>query len=249
MHKRLAALLGLGLGLALGALAVQAAEQTALPSAGIDVSDRAALQRGARLFFHNCVGCHSLKYQRYARIAQDLGLSEREVMDDLDLTGASFGDPVVSTMPADIATQAFGKAPSDLSLEVRARGADWIYAYLNGFYIDPSRPVGWNNTVFPNAAMPNPLWELGGVQQAVFKPGTDTVERLTLAAPGTLSPAQFQAATRDLTAFLEYVSEPAALQRHHYGLWVLLFLCLFTFLAYLLKREYWKDVHGPQRQS
>jgi ubiquinol-cytochrome c reductase cytochrome c1 subunit len=103
--------------------------------------------------------------------------------------------------------------------------------------------VGWNNTVFPNASMPNPLWELQGVQTAVKKDGEEGVEKLELSKPGKMTPAQFQQATRDLTNFLEYVSEPAALQRKHYGIWVLLFLGLFTLLAYTLKKEYWKDVH------
>jgi ubiquinol-cytochrome c reductase cytochrome c1 subunit len=150
-------------------------------------------------------------------------------------------------MPADDAQKFFGKAPPDLSLEVSAKGADWVFAYLNSFYLDPKSPIGWNNTVLPNAAMPFPLWELQGEQTAVMKdgkPGDDPqIEKLTLSHPGRLTPEQYQQATRDLTNFLEYVSEPAALERRHYGIWVVLFLLGFTFLAYLLKKEYWKDVH------
>jgi ubiquinol-cytochrome c reductase cytochrome c1 subunit len=176
-------------------------------------------------------------------MAEDLGLSEDEVMNNLNFTGAKFGDVVLSHMPEDSAQQFFGKAPPDLSLEVRAKTADWVYGYLNSFYVDPTRPVGWNNTVFPNASMPFPLWELQGVQTAVKKEGGDDVEKLELSQPGKLTPVQYQQATRDLTNFLEYASEPAALQRQRYGIWVLLFLAGFTFLAYLLKKEYWKDVH------
>jgi ubiquinol-cytochrome c reductase cytochrome c1 subunit len=236
--------MALALGLLVSTSSSMAAEEGAeLPSAGINLRDQASLQRGARLFFNYCVGCHSLKFQRYSRIADDLGLSEQEVMQNLNFTGAKFGDPVVSHMPEDSAKQWFGKAPPDLSLEARARTADWVYGYLNSFYVDPSRPVGWNNVVFPNASMPFPLWELQGVQTAVKKPGSDDVEKLELSKPGRMTPAQYQQAARDLTNFLAYVSEPAALQRHAYGIWVMLFLAFFTLLAYALKKEYWKDVH------
>ncbi len=236
----------LALALSLGGVA-QAAEEGGLPPAGTNIHDQASLQRGARLFFNYCVGCHSLKYARYERIGDDLGLSQAEVMENFNFTGAKYGETVVSHMPVASAAAWFGKAPPDLSLEVRIKGADWVNAYLNSFYLDPSRPVGWNNTVFPNASMPFPLWELQGLQAAVMAPakaGQDaTVEKLVLSQPGKLTPAQFEQATRDLTNFLQYVSEPAALQRHHYGIWVLLFLAAFTLLAYALKKEYWKDVH------
>ena len=247
LMKRYIFPLALGFSLIVGSMSVQASEQGSLPSAGTNVQDQASLQRGAKLFFNYCVGCHSLKYMRYERIATDLGLSEQEVMQNLNFTGAKFGETVVSHMPNDSAAKWFGKAPPDLSLEVRAKGADWVYGYLNSFYLDPGRPVGWNNTVFPNASMPFPLWELQGLQTAEMKPakaGEDpAVEKLVLSQPGKLTPAQFQQATRDLTSFLEYASEPAALQRHHYGIWVLLFLAFFTLLAAMLKKEYWKDIH------
>jgi ubiquinol-cytochrome c reductase cytochrome c1 subunit len=243
LMKKIISSLALALVLLVGANSAVASEEGGLPSAGTNIRDQASLQRGAKLFFNYCVGCHSLKYARYSRIAEDLGLSEDEVMKNLNFTGAKFGDVVISHMPEDSAQQFFGKAPPDLSLEVRAKTADWVYGYLNAFYLDPSRPVGWNNTVFPNASMPFPLWELQGVQTAVKKEGSDDVEKLELSQPGKLTPAQYQQASRDLTNFLEYVAEPAALQRQHYGIWVLLFLAGFTFLAYLLKKEYWKDVH------
>ena len=241
--KRFISSIALALGLLVGSGFAMASEGGALPSAGTNLGDQASLQRGARLFFNYCVGCHSLKFQRYSRIAEDLGLSEQDVMQNFNFTGAKFGEPVVSHMPQGPAAQWFGKAPPDLSLVVRAKTADWVYAYLNSFYVDPSRPVGWNNTVFPNASMPFPLWELQGVQTAVTKPGSEEVEKLELSKPGTLTPEQYHQAARDLTNFLEYVSEPAALQRHKYGIWVLLFLAGFTLLAYMLKKEYWKDVH------
>ena len=243
MTKRYFSKIALFVGLLAGAASALAAEEGSLPSAGTNVGDQASLQRGAKLFFNYCVGCHSLKYVRYSRLADDLGLSEKDVMDNLNMTGAHFGEQVISHMPAENAQGYFGKAPPDLSLEVRAKTADWVYGYLNAFYLDPTRPVGWNNVVFPNASMPNPLWELQGLQTGVKKPGEDTVEKLELSQPGKLTPEQYRQATRDLTNFLEYASEPAALQRQHYGIWVLLFLAGFTFLAYLLKKEFWKDVH------
>jgi len=223
------------------------AEESPYPNANTGIGDQASLQRGAKLFFNYCVGCHSLKYLRYSRIASDLGLSEQQVMDELDFTGAKFGDAVVSSMPEADAEKWFGKAPPDLSLEVRAKGANWVSAYLHSFYLDPSRPVGWNNTVFPNASMPFPLWELQGVQTAVMapaRPGEDaTVEKLEIKQPGSMDSVQYAQAVRDLTSFLQYASEPAAIQRTEYGAWVLIYLALFTFIAFLLKKEYWKDVH------
>ena len=150
-------------------------------------------------------------------------------------------------MPEADAAKWFGKAPPDLSLMVAQKGADYVYSYLNSFYLDPSRPVGWNNTVFPNASMPNPLWELQGLQVPVMsKPGANGkahVVGLKLARKGRMTPEQFQSATNDLTAFLTYVSEPVAVERQSIGIWVLLYLAAFTLLALLLKREYWKDVH------
>lgn len=247
MTKRFISTFVLALGLLLGANAAMA-EGPELPAAANNLRDQASLQRGAHLFFNYCVGCHSLKYMRYERIADDLGLTEDEVMKDFNFTGAKFGDPVISHMPPEDAQKFFGKAPPDLSLEVSAKGANWVFAYLNSFYLDPKSPIGWNNTVLPNAAMPFPLWELQGLQVPVLKPPAKSgdapeIEKLKLLSPGKLSPEQYQQAARDLTNFLEYVSEPAALQRRKYGIWVVLFLLGFTFLAYLLKKEYWKDVH------
>lgn len=237
----------LALGATFAATCTATAEEGGYPNANTSIADQASLQRGAKLFFNYCVGCHSLKYLRYSRIADDLDLTEQQVMDNLDFTGAKFGDEVISSMPADDAANWFGKAPPDLSLEVRAKGADWVSAYLHSFYLDPSRPVGWNNTVFPNASMPFPLWELQGVQTAVMapaKPGEDaTVEKLVLKQPGSMTPAQYDQSIRDLTSFLQYAAEPAVLERTSIGAWVILYLALFTFLAMLLKKEYWKDVH------
>lgn len=248
MTKRIFASFILALGLVVGATAVQAAEGGKLMTSGANIRDTASLQHGAKLFFNYCAGCHSLHFMRYSRMADDLGLTEDEVMKNLNFTTAKYHEPAVSAMPADGAEQWFGKAPPDLSVIVANRGADWVYSYLNSFYLDPERPVGWNNTVFENASMPNVLWEMQGLQVAEYgkpeKPGDKPpVEKLTLKQPGSMTPAEFHRATRDITAFLQYVSEPAAMKRHALAPWVLLFLAVFTFLAWLLKHEYWKDVH------
>jgi ubiquinol-cytochrome c reductase cytochrome c1 subunit len=231
---------------ALASAGANAAEGEAMPSAQVNVSNVASLQRGARLYFNYCSGCHSLQYLRYSRISEDLGIDEKD-MASLMFTGAKIGDKAISNMPAANATAWFGKAPPDLSLEARAKGPDWIYNYLKSFYLDPSRPVGWNNTVFPNASMPNALWELQGLQVAVKHPAAEGHEgggeELEVRTPGRLDAARYDEAVRDITAFLQYAGEPAALQRESIGVWVLLYLALFTFIAWLLKHEYWKDVH------
>lgn len=239
-------------------IAAAATEGPPLMQSGANISDQASLQRGAQLYFNYCASCHSLQYMRYSRLAQDLGLSEEQVMKNLNFTGAKFGDTIHASMPAGVGDGAigsedwFGKAPPDLSLVARVRGSDWIYSYMLSFYPDPTRPSGWNNTVFPNASMPHVMWELQGIQ--TLRPAATSEEgkeagghaegpAFDLVKPGSRSPEEYRGDVRDLTAFLQYVGEPAALQREKYGIWVLLYLLLFTGVAYLLKHEYWKDVH------
>ena len=216
-------------------------------NANVNVHDQASLQRGARLFMNYCVGCHSLKYLRYSQMADGLGLTEKQVMENLNFTGAKFGEPIVTAMPEAEAEKWFGKVPPDLSLEVSAKGANWVAAYLKAFYLDPATNSGWNNTVFPNVAMPFPLWQLQGEQVAVMNPPENgqpaTVKELKLAQPGSMTPAQYDGAVRDLTAFLAYVSAPDELPRSRIGAWVVIYLVLFTLFALVLKKEYWKDVH------
>ncbi len=214
-----------------------------LEAVNIRLDDVASMQRGASLFMNYCSGCHSLQYLRYSRIAEDLQLDPKDVEKNLMFNGGKIGDPIISRMTAADGTAWFGKAPPDLSLEARSKGSDWIYAYLKSFYVDPSRPLGWNNTVFPNASMPNALWELQGLQSAVGVGHDGAVEKLELHTPGRQSPEQFERTVRDITTFLQYAGEPAALKREAIGVWVLLYLGLFTLLAYLLKHEFWKDVH------
>ncbi len=218
---------------------------SAVQSAGVSLRDVASLQRGAGLYFNYCAGCHSLQYLRYARLAEDLQLDPAAVEKSLMFRGGKIGDHALSSMSAEDGEKWFGKAPPDLSLEARSKGADWIYTYLKSFYLDPSRPLGWNNTLFENASMPNALWELQGLQVALRAPGgaaNAPISGLEIRTPGRQSAQEFDATVRDIAAFLEYAAEPAALQRTSVGIWVLLYLALFTFIAYLLKREFWKDV-------
>lgn len=238
-----------------------------LLQAGTDLEDRASLQRGAQLYMNYCAGCHSLKYMRYSRIADDLGLSEDQVMANLNFTGAKFGEHVISAMPAAGGEKWFGKAPPDLSLIARVRGSDWVFTYLKSFYLDEARPLGWNNKLFPNASMPNPLWQMQGNQRPVFAKKTPTGEKdekgqpvlgcpdgalevednclkaLVIQQPGTQNAAEFDRTARDITTFLEYAGEPGAMKRQQTGVWVILFLVFFTLMAWLLKKEYWRDVH------
>jgi ubiquinol-cytochrome c reductase cytochrome c1 subunit len=238
-----------GMLLALGLLAgsVQAQEAEGLAQSGVRVGNLSSVQRGARIYFNYCSGCHSLKYMSYSRLSEDLKLTPEETLASFAFTGAKIGDQVTTNMPEAASATWFGKTPPDLSLEARAKSPDWIYNYLKSFYLDPSRPSGWNNTVFPNVSMPNVLWELQGTQRAVMseaKKGEEPkVEKLTLATPGRESDETFNDTARDITAFLTYAGEPAALARESTGVWVILYLAFFTFLAWLLKHEFWKDVH------
>lgn len=236
-------------GLLISFSALAAEPGATLQQAGNDLFDKASLQRGAQLYMNYCSGCHSLKYLRYSRMAEDLGLTEDEVMNNLNFSGAKFGEQIQVSMKHDNGTAWFGKMPPDLSLVTRTKlgESDWIYTYLKSFYLDETRPLGWNNQLFPNVSMPNPLWELQGLQHAEFgeadAAGERPVKGLKITQPGRLSAAEFDQAVRDITNFLEYASEPAALKRQSMGVWVILFLVALTFLAYLLKQEYWKDVH------
>ena len=126
-------------------------------SVDIDVSDKAALQDGAGTFVNYCMGCHSAKFQRYERVADDLGIPHDLMLEKLVFTGAKIGDHMtIGMQPAD-AKNWFGAAPPDLTLVARVRGTDWLYGYLRSFYEDPTRPWGVNNKDFPNVGMPNVL--------------------------------------------------------------------------------------------
>lgn len=208
-----------------------------LDKAPIDPSDQASLQRGARTFINNCLNCHSANYMRYNRL-QDIGLTEKQIKENLLFTAEKVGDPMTSAMNKKDAKKWFGVAPPDLSVEVRARGVDWVYTYMRSFYRDETRPSGWNNLVFDKVAMPHVLYELQGEQALNHETHT-----LTLTKSGKLSVEEYDALVGDLTNFMAYMAEPAKQQRNRLGWFVLLFLGVLLVLTIKLKKAYWKDIH------
>ena len=234
-----------------------------LDKVDIDVSDKAALQDGARTFANYCMGCHSAKFQRYERVADDLGIPHDVMLKNLVFTGAKIGDHMNIGMQPEDAKAWFGAAPPDLTLVARVRGTDWLYSYLRSFYEDPSRPWGVNNTVFPNVGMPNVLAPLQGRQvigckqvqivedgKKQYDPLTGTpltheaCDQLTvLPKTGALTEEQFDEKIKNLVTFLAYSANPVKLEHQRIGTYVLIYLAFLFVFAYLLKREYWKDVH------
>ncbi len=214
-----------------------------LDRAPIDLDNKASLQRGAQLFVNYCMGCHSLEYKRYGRLAQDLGLTDRQVLDNLAFNpDTKAGDTLQIGMDARDARGWFGAAPPDLSVISRARGVDYLYTYLRTFYLDESRPLGVNNAVYPAVGMPHVLWEMQGWQKPVFDAGHHLVG-FEVVKPGSMAPAEFDRAMGDLVNFLAYVGEPIRRERERMGFWVLAFLALAFGVFTALKHEYWKDVH------
>jgi ubiquinol-cytochrome c reductase cytochrome c1 subunit len=219
-----------------------------------DVTNTASVQRGARNFMSYCLGCHALKYERYSRLGTDLDLTPEELQKYLIAPGDKPGDYILTTMPASDAATWFGKTPPDLSLMARARGADYLYQFLKTFYVDSSKPTGANNLRLDATAMPAVLSELEGLKRAVFKEQQETgsdgkamtvrvFDHFEQVAPGRLSAAQYDEFVHDTVNFLDYVSEPTQAARRALGIWVVLFLLVFTWLSWLLKKQYWKDVH------
>ena len=220
-----------------------------LLKAGTDISNTESLQRGARNFMNYCSGCHSLKYLRYNRLAADLKIPESELAADLMFTSDKAFDTINSSMPKDSEAW-FGKPPPDLSLMARERGPDYLYSYLKGFYVDKTRPWVVNNLYLPSAAMPDVLAELHGLQKPVFKNEQDERgnARMVLVGadamtPGSMKPEEYDQFVRDTVNFLDYAGEPVKAKRQSMGIFVTLFLLVFFAFAYLLKKEYWKDVH------
>ncbi len=232
------------------ALALASGGEVHLDKAQIDPTNQESLQRGARTFVNYCLSCHSAKYQRYNRMARDLGIPEDVVIDNLMFTGEKIGDTMeIAMKPADGA-QYFGAAPPDLTLVARVRGVDWLYTYLRTFYLDDTRPFGVNNMVFDKVGMPHVLWELQGWQKPVYETVTDheghehqKLVGVELVKQGKLTPAEYDRTVRDLVNFLAYMGEPVKLERQALGVKVLLFLFVLFIITYLLKKEYWKDIH------
>lgn len=228
-----------------------AGSAVALESPRIDQGNQKSLQRGAQAFVNNCMGCHSAGYQRYSRLAKDLGLSDEDVEANLIFTTDESGEPtkigalMTNAMTKEYGKTAFGVAPPNLSLTARSRGTDWIYTFLKSFYVDPERAgTGVNNLVYPGTAMPHVLWSQQGWQEAEYGDAEhpETVTGLKLATPGTLSEREYDNYIADLTNFLGYISDPIKETRHRIGFFVLLFLFALLAVAWFLKKEYWKDV-------
>jgi len=230
--------------------------------ADVNPNDPVSLQRGAQVYVNYCLGCHSASYMRYNRLEKDLGLSEQQIRDNLIFTGAKVGELMKNSMDTRDAREWFGAAPPDLTVIARSRashagsGGDWLYTYLRSFYRDPSRPTGWNNTVFPNVGMPHVLYALQGEQalrtetQLIYRPGGKKedaikveVTKLVVDKSGSMSPAEYDRLVADLVNFMVYMAEPAQQFRKQLGLYVLMFLAVLFVLAYALKKEFWKDVH------
>ena len=222
----------------------------------IDWSDRESMQRGASLFANYCLSCHSAAYSRYNRVGKDLGISDDQMLENLIFTTDKYGEKtkvgslMKTTMTTEYAEAAFGTSPPDLSLIARSRGTHWLYNYLRGFYIDESRPLGMNNGVFPAVGMPHVLVELEGTKKAIKEMQDDghggqheVIVGFEQVSPGSMSTEEYDQAAKDLVAFLDYLAEPYKQTRKNVGTGVLIFLFFFVILAYLLKKEYWKDIH------
>jgi len=215
-----------------------------------DLSDPASLQRGARVFVNYCQGCHSAAFMRYNRLGRDLGIPEKVLTANLMFGTDKPGDTMTSAMDPRQAEKWFGVAPPDLSVTARARGADWLYSYFLSFYRDPSRPTGVNNLQFKDVAMPHVLWEQQGWLRAVYREEggaggrfTQEIDRLEPETQGLLGEEEYARLVADLVNFLVYLGEPVKLKRYTIGIWVIVYLFILLFIVYLLKKEYWKDVH------
>jgi ubiquinol-cytochrome c reductase cytochrome c1 subunit len=218
------------------------------------ITDLASLQNGAKVFVNYCLNCHSAAFMRYNRL-KDIGLTEQQIKDNLLFTTDKVGDTMAATMDPKQAKQWFGGNPPDLSVISRSRsaqgqgtGGDYLYTYLRTFYVDDSKPTGWNNLAFPNIGMPHALWELQGQRRPIY----ETIgehgheehvfkgwEQIT---PGTMTPAQYDQTVGDLVNYMQWMAEPAQNTRVHLGIWVILFLCVLTFCTWRMNAAFWKEV-------
>ena len=210
------------------------------------LKDLASLQRGARNFMNYCNGCHALKYERYQRMADDLQIPAAALEKDLVPPGSHPLDYITTAMPAADAFNWFGKVPPDLSLITRSKGTDYVYRFLKTFYVDPSSCHGQQQ---PGLSQYGDAGCAVRARAGSMKrcSGRSRTPRSSITSStvvrGSMTDAQFDDFVRDTVNFLDYVGEPAQLERQFMGIWVVLFLVLLTWLAWLLKKEYWKDVH------
>ena len=245
---------GAALALSLVSGAHAATGGIAWDKAPVKTNDQSSLQHGAKIFVNYCLNCHSASFMRYNRL-RDIGLTEQQIKDNLLFTSGKVGDMMKAAINPAQAKAWFGVNPPDLTLIARSRagaggsGADYIFTLFRSYYRDPVTPTGWNNLAFPNIAMPHPLWELQGERKPIFEVSqqhghevrhfTGRWEQVT---PGTMTPQEYDKTVGDLVNFLQWMGEPAQNKRVSIGVWVLLFLLFFTFLAWRLNAAYWKDV-------
>ena len=227
-----------------------AAEDAEMEPAENEIGNVASLQRGARNFMNYCSGCHSARYVRYNVVAEDLMLTEEQVIENLMFNAEKTFETIQATMSLANGEAWFGRAPPDMSLMARAKGTDYIYNYLKGFYLDPGSPTGVDNIYLGGTSMPHVLWELQGYQRAVFEKveigsggaTEDVFSHFASLTTGTLSPEEYDAFVRDTANFLQYISEPVRATRRILGVWVLVYLAVFLIIANMLKNQIWKDV-------
>ena len=217
--------------------------------ADIDLDNVASLQRGARNFMNYCSGCHSAEYVRFSTIGKTLDLSEEQLMDNLMFNADKTFETIRAAMPANDAARWYGKAPPDLSLMARARGADYVYNFLKGFYVSETSPTGVDNLVLAGTSMPHVLWELQGYQAANFdhhenEDGsvTTTFKGFEQLSAGSMDAEEYDDFARDTVNFLAYIAEPIRSERRKLGVWVIMFLIFFFILSTQLKKQIWKDV-------
>ena len=226
-------------------LANSAAQKNELASkfkANISINNKSSLQRGAKYFVNYCSGCHSLKYMRMSTLAEDLDIDEALFSKNLLFNNKKIGETMTIAMKESDAIEWFNAVPPDLSLTARSKGANYIYSKLNTYYEDDSSATGYNNVALPNSSMPNILASLQGGQKIILDSEGKPLS-LEKVSNGTLSEIEYKELTNDITNFLVYVAEPAKLRRYSIGFWVLMFLFVFTIIAYYTKKEFWKDVH------
>ena len=239
----------------LPAVGLAAGPTGSLDSMKPDHTDKESLQRGAAMFTNYCMGCHSMEYARYKRVSEDLEIPEELFEENLIFTGAKMGELMQNSMSKDMAADWFGAPPPDLTMVTRVRGESWVYSYLRGFYKDDTRPLGVNNVVFDKVGMPHVMVDMQGLCAVEPSIGVNaSVEPLSgnvnnagvcpeYATEGSMSGAEFEQAMWDLTNFMSYMGDPVKVERERLGVFVLIFVAIFFVFAYLLNREYWKDVH------
>ncbi|MBS0468522.1 MAG: cytochrome c1 [Proteobacteria bacterium] len=250
MKKLLLSLIA-ALGIASGAQASEGG--IAWDKAPVDVTNQASLQSGAKLFVNYCLSCHSAAFMRFNRL-NDIGLTDQQIKDNLLFTTDKIGETMKAAIDPKQAAAWFGANPPDLTVIARSRaghqgsGADYLYTFLRTFYRDDSKATGWNNLAFPSVGMPHALWQLQGERRAVFeeRESHGVTEQVFKGweqmSGGSMTAQQYDQAVGDLVNYLQWMGEPAQTTRVRVGVWVLLFLAGFTFIAWRLNAAYWKDV-------